>query len=286
MRFLLVIWASMTIPLWAATHITQIHDIDHGESIADVTLVFLTSGQVAKLNVNDTRLLNQLNLSLKKKDWVAVELSDERDLLSATPVDEVVPNNQFTSQKDRQLFSPDPMEGYNASVLTLERAKEVFRRGRHASKEETQCFNRAHIWSYEWRVKENVYSKKMWIFFTRKYIRRYNFEWWFHVSPMINMIVDGQIKERVMDRKYSSQPLPIQKWGNLFLRDDFKCPTVHKYSDHANFPEAGSCFYMKSPMYYYQPVDLEFLEKYGNVLNSWNETQVRQAYGEAFEIYP
>jgi hypothetical protein len=39
-------------------------------------------------------------------------------------------------------------------------------------------------------------------------------------------------------------------------------------------------------MYYYQPVDLEFLEKYGNVRSSWLESDVRGAYAEAFEIYP
>ncbi len=286
MRFLIGLCAIMVLPLWASTEITtQIHDIDHGDHVSDEALVFLTSGQVVKVNLNNTDLLNQLNKSLQKKDWLKLDVDDAREIQNSTIVPAVIPK-QTTGALLRNLNARDPLEGYNASVLSPELAKKVFREARHASKEETQCFNRAHIWSYEWRAKHNIYSKKMWIFFTRKYIRRYNFEWWFHVSPMINMIVDGEIKERVMDRKYSSGPLTIQKWANIFLRDDAKCPYVRTYSDHANHPEAGSCFFQKSPMYYYQPIDLEFLEKYGNARSTWSETDVRQAYAEAFEIFP
>ncbi len=291
MRFLLGMCALITLPLWAATQVTtRIHDIDHGDHITDDALVFLASGQVMKINVNNTDLLEKLNESLQNHETVSLEVNENREILDVLPQLEksVSTETEPVPQplQEPKLLGPDPMSGYTPSVLTPENVKSYFREMRHASKEETQCFNRAMVWTYEMRVKHNVYSQKVWIFFTRKYIRKYNFEWWFHVSPMVRMIVDGQVKERVIDRKYSSGPLPIQKWGNIFLRDDFKCPTVHSYSDHANYPEAGSCFYMKSPMYYYQPVDLEFLEKYGNVQSSWNETNVRAAYAEAFEIYP
>ncbi len=296
MRFLLGMCALITLPLWASTQVTtKIHDIDHGDNITDEALVFLTSGQVVKINVNNIELMNQMNSSLRKRELVNVEFDENREVLSVTPEQEkILPETELPpvpellpeTVPELKISARNPMAGYNPSVLPEETIRKYFREMKHVSKEETQCFNRAMIWSYEMRVKHNVYSNKMWIFFTRKYIRRYNFEWWFHVAPMVHMIVDGQVKERVIDRKYSSGPLPIQKWGNIFLRDDFKCPTVYTYSDHANFPEAGSCFYMKSPMYYYQPVDLEFLEKYGNVLTKWNETHVRQAYAEAFDIYP
>ncbi len=291
MRFLLGMCALITLPLWAATQVTtRIHDIDHGDHITDDALVFLASGQVMKINVNNTDLLEKLNESLQNHETVSLEVNENREILDVLPQLEksVSTETEPVPQplQEPKLLGPYPMSGYTPSVLTPENVKSYFREMRHASKEETQCFNRAMVWTYEMRVKHNVYSQKVWIFFTRKYIRKYNFEWWFHVSPMVRMIVDGQVKERVIDRKYSSGPLPIQKWGNIFLRDDFKCPTVHSYSDHANYPEAGSCFYMKSPMYYYQPVDLEFLEKYGNVQSSWNETNVRAAYAEAFEIYP
>ncbi len=288
MRFLLGMCALITLPLWANTQVTtKIHDIDHGDHIADEALVFLTSGQVVKFNVNNTALMDQLNDSLVKREWITLNFDDKREIVDVVPAPEKnFENPVIPASTEKRLTGIDPMSGYTPSVVSLEKAKEMVRGSRHASKEETQCFNRAHIWTYEWRVKHNVYSNKIWIFFTRKYIRRYNFEWWFHVAPMVHMVVDGQIKERVLDVKYARNPHSIQKWANIFLRDDARCPYVKSYSEHANYPEAGSCFLQKSPMYYYQPVNLEFLDKFGTVANSWREADVRMAYAEAFEIYP
>lgn len=288
MRFLLGMCALITLPLWANTQVTtQIHDIDHGDHITDEALVFLTSGQVVKFNVNDTDLMKRLNDSLVKRDNITVTFNENREIVEVTEsaVKAVRPEVPAESS-EKSLMSIDPLAGYNASVVSEAKAKQLVKEARHASKEETQCFNRAHVWSYEWRVKHGVYSKKIWIFFTRKYIRRYNFEWWFHVAPMVNMVVDGQIKERVLDVKYARNPHAPQKWANIFLRDDAPCPYVKSYADHANYPEAGSCFIQKSPMYYYQPVNLEFLDKFGTVMSGWREADVRMAYAEAFEIYP
>ncbi len=290
MRLFLGMCVLFTLPIWANTQITtQIHDIDHGDNLADEVLVYLTSGKVVKFNVNDTETLEKLNNSLLMKKWLKLDISNDRYIESAVEVAPVLPQvdpEKLKMSHEKSLMSMDPLEGYNASVITPELAKQAFSEMRHPSKEETQCFNRAMVWTYEMRVKHNIYSKKIYIFFTRNYIRRYNFDWWFHVSPMVNMIVDGQIKERTLDKKYSSGPLEIQKWANIFLSDDAKCPYVHTYSDHASYPEAGSCFFQKAPMYYYQPVDLEFLEKFGSVKNRWLESDVRAAYAEAFEIYP
>lgn len=294
MRFLLGMCALITLPLWANTQVTtKIHDIDHGDHITDEALVFLTSGQVVKFNVNNTELMDRLNDSLVKREAITVTFDDKREIVDVVvenvktlePEPETVPVAPI-SEEVKRVSGIDPMAGYNPSIISLDKAKQLVKESRHASKEETQCFNRAHIWTYEWRVKHNVYSNKIWIFFTRKYIRRFNFEWWFHVAPMVHMVVDGQVKERVLDVKYARNPHSIQKWANIFLRDDAKCPFVKSYADHANYPEAGSCFFQKSPMYYYQPVNLEFLDKFGTVMNSWREADVRMAYAEAFEIYP
>lgn len=287
MRFLLGMCALFTLPLWANTQVTtQIHDIDHGDHIADEALVFLTSGQVMKINVNDTDLYNRLSSSLLKHETVKLEIGENREILDVIPQPTTVrPLPKMSSEKS--IMSMDPLQGYNASVATPDFAKKLFREQRHPSKEETQCFNRAMIWTYEWRVKHNFYSKKIWIFFTRKFVRRYNFDWWFHVSPLINVAIDGQIHERTMDAKYSGGPLEMNAWMKIFLRGSgAKCPYVRKYSDHANYPEAGWCFYQKSPMYYYQPIDLEYLDKYGTVRDRWVENDIRTAYAEAFDLYP
>ncbi len=157
MRFLLGMCAFFTLPLWANTQLTtQIHDIDHGDHIADEALVFLTSGQVAKLNVQDTLLHEQLSQSVQNKSWLQLELNDEREILSATIVPVVIPEKSPENLKS--IMGPDPMSGYNASVITQEKAKQIFREARHASKEETQCFNRANFGNKCFWAEENTWS--------------------------------------------------------------------------------------------------------------------------------
>lgn len=288
MRFLLGLGALFALPLWADTQVTtKIHDIDHGEHVTDDSLVFLASGQVVKYRVNNITMRDSLNAFFLGRKTIRVTFDENREIQKVVKVSDktLLPPPELPEEV-KTVFGIDPMSGYTPSVISGELAKEMVRDSRHAAKEETQCFNRAHIWTYEWRVKHNIYSNKIWIFFTRKYIRRYNFEWWFHVAPMVHMIVDGQVKERVLDVKYARNPHAVQKWADIFLRDDAKCPLVTSYADHANYPEAGSCFFQKSPMYYYQPVNLEFLDKFGTVMSSWRETDLRQAYAEAFEVFP
>ena len=82
--------------------------------------------------------------------------------------------------------------------------------------------------------------------------------------------------------KYARGPLKLKQWTDIFMRDNADCPVVQKYSDHANYPESGSCFVMKSSMYYYQPVDLEEEELSGTVRNRWVPAEVSHAYQEAF----
>ena len=172
MRFLLGMCALLTIPLWAATQVTtRIHDIDHGDHITDDALVFLTSGQVMKINVNNTDLLEKLNESVQKRGTITLEFDENREILDVLPQTETEPVPNMSIEEPK-ILSADPMAGYNPSVLTPENVKSYFREMRHASKEETQCFNRAMVWTYEMRVKHNVYSQKIWIFFTRKYIRK------------------------------------------------------------------------------------------------------------------
>jgi hypothetical protein len=72
----------LTLPLWASTQVTQIHDIDHGDHITDEALVFLTSGKVVKINVNDTVLYDEVAKAHVMKDWVEVETNDNREILS------------------------------------------------------------------------------------------------------------------------------------------------------------------------------------------------------------
>lgn len=265
--------------LFAQTEIkTQIHDIDWGGE-GESPLIYLTTGQVVSYPKAQKSQLTKLYEGVISKDWFLLKLNSKREIIS---FEESV--TQFhISLKSKNKSHLYMEQKFIPSILsTMEMAQTFFKDARTDAKVESQCYNRAHVWAYEWRTKKNLYSSKAWIFFTRRYIRKHKFEWWFHVAPMVHVVIDGKVKERVMDIKYAKSPLRINQWSDIFIRDNTKCPVVEKYTDYANYPESGSCFLMKSSMYYYQPVDLENWELAKEMKSLWIQSEVKHAYEEAF----
>lgn len=275
--FLFLIFFSAS--LLAQTEIkTQIHDIDLGQS-DEAPLIFLTSGHVVSFPTGKKAELDLLREGLKKRTWFIFTVNDKREIIS---LKEVVQPPSIPVQKLSFLEETEP---YHPSILkNLDHARSFFYDARTNAREESQCFNRAHVWTYEWRIKSNLYSSKVWIFFTRKFIRKHKFEWWFHVAPSVHVVHEGQVRERIMDIKYARGPLKLKQWTDIFMRDNAECPVVKKYTDQADHPESGSCFVMKSSMYYYQPVDLEQLELTGIPKTRWMEPEVKHAYEDAYEV--
>lgn len=281
MRFLLVLFFAFSItPLFADTQFsTQIYDIDMGQADEE-PLIFLSSGQVVTFPDADKSLISILKNGIIKKTWFLMTINEKREILDFKVIPP--PLSSLRSFPDKTWL--DEEVPYQPSILkNLDQARSFFYEARTNAREESQCFNRAHVWAYEWRIKHNLYSSKAWIFFTRKFIRKYKFEWWFHVAPIVHVIVNNEVKERVMDIKYARGPLNLKQWTDIFLRDKAHCPVVKKYTDHANYPESGSCFLMKSNMYYYQPVDLEQKEISGVEKIRWIESEVRHAFKDAFD---
>lgn len=247
---------------------SQIHDIDYGSENEDV-MVLLKSGHVAWIK----KVHEKSKLSLEKDAWFKFTLSEKHHLLAATPIE--IPATETV----QNLLSED---NYIPTVIeNFDLAKKYFKESKYVSKE-SQCYNRAHIWSYEWFLKHNVYSNKTWVFFTRKYIRKFKFEWWFHVAPSVAVREDDVVREKIMDVKYARGPIDLKRWTDIFMLDDANCPQVKTYSDYANYPESGSCYTMRSSMFYYQPFDIETKETWGTIKANWYETEIKQAYLEAF----
>jgi Glutaminase len=256
---------------------TQVKDIDHGDQLSDEILVLLSNGRVAKLSPIDPVRLKFLQDSKDRGDLIAITVDKGR----------VIQNMKFL----KEISTKTPGDFYQFSfgvyvpsvVPGINMARSLFMDARKNEKE-SQCYNRAHIWSYEWRLRHRIYSSKVWVYFTRKYIRKFNFEWWFHVAPFMLVNEEGQVHEHVMDIKYARGPIPVQRWTDIFLRNDAVCPVVEKYSDQANYPEANWCYLMKSSMYHYQPIDLENFERFGTERFVWSGPELRGAYLEAFDI--
>lgn len=183
-----------------------------------------------------------------------------------------------------ELSSPVVQETYiPTTVKDLGTLKSYFRESPYNPKD-SQCFNRAMVWSYGWWKDHSLKSMKLFIFFTRNYIRKYNFEWWFHVAPYAHVLVDEQVVERVLDVKYTNGPLAFKQWTDVFMKNDAVCPVITKYSEYADNPYTGDCFIYRANMYFYQPADLQMNEAWGYDKSAFNMNEVRGAYKEAFDI--
>ena len=178
-------------------------------------------------------------------------------------------------------FVPTPLDGYSlTSIYNLDDANKLFRSQRTRTKRRSQCYNRAHVWSYELK-KRGVNSGKIWIFFTKRYIKEYRYKWWFHVAPYIK--VKGQSESIVMDREFTRKPETETKWKNIFMKNNAPCTTVEYYSDYRNYFWNGPkfCYIIKSSMYYWQPFNIENLEKGEPEKKSWVTKELEQAYRNA-----
>ncbi len=255
---------------------TQIHDIDYGHSDQEEVLVFLASGQVAKLRGTHPILNPQFMNSHRRNDWYRIRMDDHRLITRIVPT--AAPLKNPTSQ----TLSQAPMSYLPTTVESIDLAERYLKEARYNPKE-SQCFNRAMIWTYEWWRKHSLRSNKLLIYFTRNYIRRYNFEWWFHIAPYVHVMDNGKVVERVLDVKYTRDPKKFQDWANIFLRNDASCPVITKFSEYADNPYTGECYFQRTNMYTYQPADLQMNEAWGYEKTNWNMTEVRQAYLEAFD---
>ena len=278
MHVLAILLSVLCLPVFAMTEITTtIYDIDYGRNPDEETLIFLGTGQVAKLHQSSDLLSTKTNLNQIRKQWYAIELDDDRYIMKISPVKS--PNYLKSQNEIEENFIQQYVP---TTIASMDVAKKYFREARYNPKE-SQCFNRALIWVYEWWKGHSLRSNKLFIYFTRTYIRRYNFEWWFHVAPLVHVMDNGRVVERMMDVKYSRGPLEIGKWTNLFMRNDAPCRVITKYSEYADFPYTGECYIQRTHMFTYQPADLQMYEAWGYSKDKFNMDEVRGAYLEAYD---
>jgi hypothetical protein len=274
-----VVWL-VSLPLLATTQISsQIYDIDVAAGTHQVTLVLLGTGQVTKIPYGKSEILNRLLESKNKDQLYDFIIDDDRFIVEASPIHTYPIVDNFQTKTEKVLANYVP-----TTVASPEVAKKYFHEARYNPKD-SQCFNRAMVWTYEWWRLHSLKSNKLLIYFTRTYIRRYNFEWWFHIAPYVHVMDQGKVVERVMDVKYARGPLEFRKWTNIFTNKDPECLVITKFSDYADNPYIGDCYIQRTNMYTYQPADLQMNEAWNYTKDKFLMDEVRQAYLEAFDEY-
>lgn len=263
--------------VWALNIKGTIHHLDYPRPGEDLTLVYLSSGDVLKVPVEEKDLHKELEEAFKHHQVLELEYNHDRFI-------EAVSSFQDNKQPVTTKRIPTN-ESYNPTILSSQfDASQLFRSLRRGATSWSQCYNRAHIWAYESKYYNDINSMKVFLFFTRKYIRQYNYKWWFHVSPFTYVDEGNGIQEKVLDLAFTRGPTPMKQWTDLFMYNRATCPEVTKYSQYENHQEEEYCYLHKATMFYLQPLDLDNLERSGQIKSNWVDYEVRRAYRNGFNI--
>jgi hypothetical protein len=258
---------------------TQVTEIEISEKGFEHSLVFLASGEVAKIRPGQNEMLQQLLSAKDHHQTLKFTLTEGREITNVELLHSIPKQNTSVLSPVEKTFNVE-----NPTVLNSMNIAQKYFSGARYKHKESQCFNRAHIWSYEWKTINRINTSKMFIFFSVKYIREHDFQWWFHVAPYVHVVIGTDIKERIMDRKYLTGPGSVREWIDRLIIEGTQCRTIEKFSEYSNYPESGDCYLLRSSMYTYWPLDLEMEELNGFKKRAWVEEEIEQAYSEALDI--
>lgn len=275
-HLLLVMALSLSFNVYAEKVRDQIHSLELGNN-DEAHLVKLFSGRVAFIDSKDKALLKQIEKSLQQKDWLELTLGKHSALEEITIVSRA--NERVISNFASTSNFQDP---YIPSVVSLTKATSIFNKMRQDYNQKGQCFNRAHIWTYEEYMRSKLNLNKLFLFFTSRYIRTYRFGWWFHVSPMAYVGGTKNLNMRVLDRRYTTGPRMSKTWTDIFIKSKKACKIVSNYSQYRDNQRSEDCFLIPSSMYYLVPSDLDILEYDGTQRIEYEQIEIEHALWDAF----
>lgn len=267
---------------WSDSFQSRIYKIENSTKRGLPHLVKFENGRVAFVAYRDTDMLESLESNNNDGDVIELIVDDENDVVSAMTVENGTgpltpeqPRSETSRNEARSSYVPTVVKGLTA-------AKNIFARMKRNWQNDSQCYNRAHIWTHEEYERSGLNSIKLFLFFTSRYIRNYRYKWWFHVSPMIMVKEGSTVNRRVIDRRYTSGPHFVKSWTDIFIKSKRNCPVVSKYSQYNNHQQKEDCFLMPMSQYYWQPRDIQSNENTGYEKTSYIAEEVDWAYEEAF----
>lgn len=282
--------------LFAQTVKTTINQIHEPTTDDPDYLIFANDGHVYGISAQDEDLARIAREALASSSVIELELKErtdfekERDMRStvenvtilreANALEVPLRPNEFGSDS---FVMPEayagPLSGYSLTWLSQGEVGNLFRSMRNDLSGASECYNRAHVWSWEIYQNRRYNTGKMFLFFTRRYINEYRYKWWFHVAPFIN--VRGEPQHVVLDRQYAGGPRVMHSWTDMFMRNDAHCPVVDRYSSYSQNQYARYCYLIPASMYYWQPYNLDNLERRGISKRVYIQREVNHAYRDA-----
>lgn len=251
---------------------SKIHSIDLSDTPVEPHLILLENGNVLFLDSTEEEVLKQLKESFENEETLKFQI-DKRNKLKSFGIPEK--ESSFSIKDNVHLTS-----GYTPTVVnSSSQATAIFRRMRKDYKKGSLCYSKAHVWVWEEYHRTGLKSNKHFLFFTRRYIRNYNYKWWFHVAPSIK--VKG-IGDRILDRRYTSGHRSPDSWTGIFVKSKRTCPVVKRYDDYRNHQDNEDCYLIPVSMFYWHPDDIRDRDRTGQEKTSFIQSEVDFAYKDGF----
>lgn len=278
----------------ASAYTLGIVDLEEPTTSTDAYVAFGDDGQIYEISQSNTEAVKLAKSAMADHVKVEVEFSENeasenllemrneilKISLTSMAIEPAVLEAAESHTKDLNSYA-SIKNSYITDFDTEQEAATVFYSQRKDTRNKSQCFNRAHVWSWEMSRKiykgRRIQPGKIWIFFTSKYIREYRHKWWFHISPYVKV----QGENRIMDRSFNERPTTEKGWTDKFIRSKQACPEVVNYSDYRNNQWAAHCYVMKSSLFYWQPRELDYVERRNKGKDQWIKWEVRAAYNNA-----
>jgi hypothetical protein len=273
---------------------TKIHEIIYPDNIESYYLILTKDGNVYELDKGENNLIDlvydalssNLDIKIQISDFYINDLTQTREKILDISL---ISYDLETSQVFRKNSIPTPIDNYQVTnVSSISNAESLFQTQNSNTRWRSQCYSRAHVWAYELSKNNSTQDKtfnvgKVWMFFTRRYIKEYRYKWWFHVTPFI--YTDDNEEEVILDREFTRNPQTLTDWKNIFISNHAPCPVVEYYSDYKDNQWSNYCYHIKSSMYYWQPYNIENLEKGSAEKKEWVNSELRRAYSNGMRYW-
>lgn len=265
-----------------------------GETLTTVVSVVdsMKTGRILMLSAVDGRVYKTEPTEGMKKHLegfinrpVRLVWSERGDERLVTHIEALNPNAVAAEGLDLNPFAPSADRDVPVTdVGTFKNAERIFNTLNDGDKSRSQCFKRAHIWAWDMWSNFGVQSQKMFVFYTRRYIQLEEFDWWFHVAPMVTA---GGV-DYVFDRTYFKKPVTVKEWKEKFMKASITCSDMDNIATYDNNQWSRLCFLMKTPMWYFRPLDIRNRDEKGIEKNNWVLMELqdaRRAFKDGEEIY-
>ncbi len=235
--------------------VIQVHSHFESKTSADVTVLKLSDGSIGfwnHKNISNVTIRDLKNAGTS----VDVEIDEGQNVVSLNLVSGFLPERNtapfLNASVVDQSYTPTILADYSV-------AREVLGSFNTHTIEGAQCYDKAHRWVYEEYVGHGTKLMKLFLFFSDDYIERVHYKWWFHAAPYTQLRMSNQTTERVLDPTFSGYPLKFKLWTDLFMSNKVDCKEIKSYQEYSQNPHSSDCFIQRTPMYTWQPRDLETL---------------------------